>query len=106
LKKIEVQEKRTKKAIEEISKIKETLKSVFQKVAVLRFNPFKGMGSDQSFSIALLDGEDNGFVVSSLYGRDGNRIYAKSVEKGRSKYILSEEEKRAIKQAGGSIKQE
>ncbi len=71
----------------------------FQKFGVVRFNPFKDVGGDQSFSIALLDANDNGFVVTSLYSRAENRVYAKPVAAGKSKYQLSEEEKEAIARA-------
>ncbi len=70
-----------------------------QKVGVVRFNPFKDTGGDQSFVIALLDKDNNGLVISSLYGREGTRIYAKPIEKGDSSYQLSEEEKQAIRKA-------
>ncbi len=70
-----------------------------QKVGVVRFNPFKDTGSDQSFAIALMDISGNGLVISSLFTRDGTRIYSKPLEKGKSKYPLSEEEQRAIKRA-------
>jgi len=73
-----------------------------QKVGVVRFNPFKDIGGDQSFSIALLDEEDNGLVITSLYGREGNRVYAKPIEGGQSKYQLSDEEKEAISRAIGA----
>jgi hypothetical protein len=70
-----------------------------QKVGVVRFNPFKDTGSDQSFALALMDFADNGLAISSLFTRDGTRVYSKPIEKGKSKYPLSEEEKRAIEQA-------
>jgi len=72
-----------------------------QKVGIVRFNPFREIGGDQSFAIALLDGQDNGIVLTSLYSREGNRVYAKPVERGKSKYQLSEEEKKAIEKARG-----
>lgn len=77
---------------------KMALKSV-QKVGVVRFNPFKETGGDQSFSIALLDSQDNGLVISSLYTREGTRVYCKPIEEGKSKYNLSKEEEMAIEQA-------
>lgn len=70
-----------------------------QKVGVVRFNPFKDTGSDQSFAIALMDLSDNGLIISSLFTREGTRVYSKPLEKGKSKYPLSEEEKHAIGQA-------
>jgi hypothetical protein len=55
------------------------------------------VGGDQSFAIALLDGDDNGLTLSSLYTREGTRIYSKSIVAGKSeKYPLTEEEKQAI----------
>lgn len=75
------------------------LKNCVQKTAVVRFNPFRNAGSDQSFSLTLLDEEKNGIVISSLYGREINRIYAKPVKEGASEYQLTEEEKEAIQRA-------
>lgn len=70
------------------------------KVGIIRFNPFKDIGGDQSFAIALLDGKDSGLVISSLHTREGTRIYSKPVVKGESeKYTLTDEEKAAIKNA-------
>lgn len=74
-----------------------TLHSI-HKVGVIRFNPFKDIGGDQSFAIALLDGKNSGLVISSLHTREGTRVYTKPVLKGESKkYPLTEEEKQAIK---------
>lgn len=70
-----------------------------QKVGIVRYNPFKEVGGDQSFSIVLLNSQNNGFVITSLYGRETSRIYGKPIENGSSKYQLSEEEKKAIEQA-------
>ena len=70
-----------------------------QKVGVIRFNPFADTGGDQSFAVALLDAEGNGVVLSSLHGRADTRIFAKSVQAGRSKHALSEEEQDAIRKA-------
>jgi len=68
------------------------------KTGLIRFNPFKEVGGDQSFSIALLNGKDNGIVISSLYTREGTRIYAKTIQGGKSeKHQLTEEEEQAIK---------
>lgn len=75
------------------------LKNCVQKTAVVRFNPFRNAGSNQSFSLTLLDEEKNGIIISSLYGREINRIYAKPVKAGVSEYQLTEEEKEAIQKA-------
>ncbi len=71
-----------------------------QKIGVVRYNPFADTGSDQSFAIAILDGQDNGLVISSLHGRDRTRIYTKSVSAGgEEKYPFSDEEREAIERA-------
>lgn len=73
--------------------------SGIQKVGIVRFNPFRDTGGDQSFAIALLNYYNNGLVVSSLFSREGTRVYTKPIKKGQSEYNLSEEEKEAIKKA-------
>ena len=83
----------------EFKKISEESKICIKKVGIVRYNPFSNTGSDQSFSIALLDGDNNGMVITSLYSRDGNRVYAKPVNNAKSEYSLSEEENKAIKKA-------
>ena len=67
---------------------------------ILRFNAFQGTGSDLSFALALTDSAGNGAVLSSIYGRDECRMYAKPVEQGRSTYTLSDEERRVL--SGGA----
>jgi len=82
------------------NKINNLASRSIHKVGVVRFNPFKDLGGDQSFSIALLDGQNNGVVISGLHTREGNRVYAKPVEKGKAvKHPLTEEEAEAIKKA-------
>ncbi len=99
--------KRLKKAernIKELSKLLRALEKMaghsIQKVSLIRFNPFKETGGDQSFTVALLDYHDNGLVLSSLYTRQGTRIYSKPIESGKSKYPLSKEELEVLKKAG------
>lgn len=67
-----------------------------QKVGLVRFNSFSDTGGNNSFALAILDSNDTGVVVSSLYGRDMSRAYAKKVVKGESDIPLTEEEKAAI----------
>ena len=89
---------------EELENLKKESRFFVQKVGIVRFNPFSEVGSDQSFSIALLDGQDSGAVITSLYTREGNRVYGKPIKKGQSEYLLSEEEKQAIKKAKNGSK--
>jgi HAMP domain-containing protein len=71
----------------------------FQRVGLVRFNPFEDTGGNQSFALALLDAAGNGWVLSSLHARSGTRVYAKAIREGRGEAALSEEEAAAIKQA-------
>ncbi len=61
----------------------------FQRVGLVRFNPFEDTGGNQSFALALLDREGNGLVLSSLHSRNGTRVYAKPIRGGRSEAALS-----------------
>jgi hypothetical protein len=71
-----------------------------QKIGLLRFNPFRDTGGDQSFVLSLVDAYDTGVVVSALYSRSGTRWYAKKVVNGKGEeYDLSAEEEKAIKLA-------
>src|SRR3989344_2697728 len=82
-----------------LEELKKESRNNLQRVGLIRYNPFKEAGGDQSFSLALLDADNNGFVVTSHYHRDISRVYAKPIESGASKYQLSEEEKEAINKA-------
>jgi hypothetical protein len=79
-----------------INGIERTVIQCVQKVGIIRFNAFDNVGSDLSFSIALLDNNDSGVVLSGIYARDSSSTYAKPVSSGKSKYSLSAEEIQAI----------
>lgn len=92
--------KRIDALLKEIEKIEEKNFYNIQKIGLVRFNPFAETGGDQSFCLAILDGNDSGLIISNLHSRDTTRIYAKPVRKGKSAgYEFSDEEKRAIKKA-------
>lgn len=67
-----------------------------QKVGFVRFNPFAETGGDHSFSIALMDGNSDGFVITSLHTRAGTRSYAKVIKAGKSDQEFSREEQKAL----------
>ena len=76
--------------------MREQMKGCVQKVKLMRYNAFADTGSDLSYSLSLLDENNNGVVLSSIYGREDNRTYAKPIENGKSTYNLSEEEKKVL----------
>jgi hypothetical protein len=75
------------------------LKRTFARVGLVRFNPFEDTGGNQSFALALLDSHGDGFVVSSLHGRNMTRMYAKGVKSGRADAAVSDEEAEALRVA-------
>jgi len=90
--------------IHELYNISNKINALAQKsvhrTGLVRFNPFKDIGGDQSFSLALLDGKSSGITLSSLHTREGTRVYVKPIIKGKSeKYTLTEEEKQSIQLA-------
>ena len=82
-----------------IQSLNNNLSQCIQKVGMVRYNAFKDTGSDLSFTLALLNNENNGVVLNGIYSRDGSNIYAKSIIKGESKYKITPEEQEAINKA-------
>lgn len=104
LEKILKEQEITSKRIGELEKRAERQEKAgldhIQKIGLVRFNPFSETGGDQSFTMAILDGKDSGFVLSSLHARENTRIYAKPIKEGKPVgYQLSQEESQAIQQA-------
>ena len=95
---------KNKKDIEILKKYCDTIQKEgsfhIQKVGLLRFNPFKDTGGDQSFILSLLDSNNTGVIISGLYSRSGTRWYAKKVKEGQGlDHALSDDEKKAIQQS-------
>lgn len=96
--------------LDEVEKIKENndnlmnqfgtitskLNRSIQKTAITRYKAFDDIGSDLSFSLALLDDENNGVILTSLYGRNESTVYAKPIDNGISRYDMSDEEKEVL----------
>jgi hypothetical protein len=79
--------------------LESVMPTAFQRVGLVRYNPFEDTGGNQSFALAMLDARGDGWILSSLHARTGTRFYAKAVTGGRSELGLSEEEQAAIRQA-------
>lgn len=89
----------TEKLERKCSELDSKLSYAIQKVGVVRYNAFADMGSELSFSLALLDDNLSGIVITSIYGREHTTSYGKPVVKGKSKYPLSVEEMQAMDRA-------
>lgn len=104
IKRVETVEAKNEEIISYCKVIDENIKRCTQKIGIVRYNAFKDVGSDLSFTLAILDDYNNGVVLNGIYARDSSNIYAKPIENGQSKYILSEEEKEAVNKAINNIK--
>lgn len=96
---VETLERQLDEAAIEIDSLKRQMANMKGHVGLVRYNALQETSSDLSFSFALLDREQNGVVISSLYGRHQSYVYAKPIVKGKSDYSLSNEEKKAIAEA-------
>lgn len=100
LKEVEISKKDIDLLKDRCSKLEKDGLLHIQKIGLLRFNPFKDTGGDQSFILVLVNAQDTGVVISGLYSRSGTRWYAKRVATGRGiDHELSDEEKKALKEA-------
>ncbi|WP_294159178.1 DUF4446 family protein [uncultured Selenomonas sp.] len=82
--------------------IQDLLQKALTRVGVVRFRAFEDMGSDLSYAVALLDSDNSGVILSSIFGREDSRSYVKPIEKGQSTYTLTDEEHQALQKAMGS----
>lgn len=82
-----------------LSSMEQKVKSSLLKSSLVRFNAFHDMGGELSYALVLLNEENDGVILSSIYGRDDARTYAKRVKAGRSEHPLSSEEEVALKKA-------
>jgi hypothetical protein len=90
---------RTERLTARVEEAEKAAVQAVQGIGLVRFRAFQDTGGDQSFALALADGEGNGVVISALYGRSKTRIYAKPVEGWLSPKALGEEEERALTEA-------
>lgn len=75
------------------------LQTAIRKIAFERYNPFPGLGGNQSFTLVLLDAHNSGVVLTTLHNRETTRMYAKGIRAGQPLQQLSEEEERTLKNA-------
>ena len=72
------------------------LEGAFQKVGIVKYDAFSQMGGQLSFSLALLDENDNGFILNSVHSTEGCYSYTKEIKKGICEISLGDEEKQAL----------
>ena len=83
----------------DIKKILANLKITYQKMGIVKYDAFSEMGGKLSFALALLDKNNNGFVINAMHSREGCYTYIKEILNGESYIVLAEEEKKALQEA-------
>ena len=86
---------------DQLKSLTRQVRASYQKIGIVKYNAFKGMGGNLSFVIALLDDNNSGFILNSVHSRDGCYLYMKDVEKGSTDVLLGAEEKEALEMALG-----
>lgn len=83
----------------EIKRILKSMKNTFQKVGLVKYDAFQEMGGKLSFSLALLNEINDGFIINAMHSREGCYTYIKEIIDGNSIIALAEEEKEALEMA-------
>ncbi len=96
---IKVLEEADREKRKEINSLKILMQKSYQKAGLVKYDAFREMSGKLSYALALLDQNDNGVIITSMYSRDGCFSYAKEVIMGESKINLSEEEQEALEKA-------
>lgn len=84
---------------QKMEELYEKLKGAYQKIGIVKYDAFHEMGGKLSFSIAILNEENSGYVMNSMHSQEGCYTYVKEIIKGKSFITLGEEEKQALEQA-------
>lgn len=80
----------------DIENLYRKLESTFQKIGIVKYDAFSQMGGQLSFSLALLDENDNGFILNSVHSSEGCYSYTKEIKNGLCDISLGDEEKKAL----------
>lgn len=91
--------KYTKQNRLDIQKINKRLESTYQKIGIVKYDAFNEMGGKLSFALAMLDNNNNGWIINAMHSREGCFTYVKEIVKGESYVELAEEEAEALDRA-------
>lgn len=93
---METASKVSKEAMERMNELESMMARCIQNVGMVRYKAFRDMGGDLSFSLALLDANKDGVIITNLFGESNCSVYSKPVTNGKSDFLLSLEEKEAL----------
>ena len=89
---------------ENIKKLFRNIQCTYQRMGLIKYDAFNEMGGKLSFSLAMLDVKNNGFIINAMHTREGCYTYIKEIVEGNSIIVLSEEEQEALNRAMGKKK--
>lgn len=84
-----------------IKSLFEAMQLTYQKMGLIKYDAFSEMGGKLSFSLAMLDVRNNGFIINAMHTREGCYTYIKEIVDGNSIIVLSDEEQKALDRAMG-----
>ena len=82
-----------------IKVLSKNMQRTYQKLGLIKYDAFHEMGGKLSFSLAMLDMRNNGFIINAMHTREGCYTYIEEIIDGNSVIVLSEEEQEALKRA-------
>lgn len=91
----------TEKNKKDIRNLYKRLETVYQKMGLVKYDAFNQMGGQLSFSLALLDENNNGFIINSVHSTEGCYSYTKEIKNGTCAISLGTEEAEALAMAMG-----
>ena len=89
--------------IDRVKILEDARDTSFKKIAIHRYDAFAEMGGKLSYSLCLLNDDNDGFIMTSMHNREGCYTYVKEVIKGNTFVILSDEERQVLEEARESI---
>ena len=95
---LKTESRQNREAIRELNRL---TRNCLQKIGVLKYDAFEGMGGKLSFALCILDYRDTGYILNSIHSRETTFSYIKIVENGQTDQILTEEERIVLEQALG-----
>ena len=98
IKNLKLEDRANKDSMKSINK---KLQKTYQKLGLVKYDAFKGMGGQSSFALTLLDQMDNGIVMNGIHSREGCYLYIKEITGGESEIVLGKEEAESLKKALG-----
>ena len=89
----------SEKNSKDISTIYGRLKSVYQKMAIVKYDAYEQLGGEMSAVVVILDEKNNGVLINNVYSTEGGYVYTREIENGKCRHELGAEEQQALTEA-------